>query len=202
MCACCHEMLIKSGECLVYPYVRVCMLPWDDINIRGIRYMPYVCLHTTVKGERKKEAGEVKKQTDWLTRRRTNCWQKACCSTFTSRSSFKSTPPAPQTLHPETWDCVLQRAVIPTHHSCKKCTKLLHWSLPYTRISFCAPEVTTRWCPAASRWTRGPVIQTHFIHSCSLTLLEGCLFVPCCDGLDMNATLFIMISMLGMCSFS
>lgn len=67
-------------------------------------------------------------------------------------------------------------------------------SLPCTRISFCAPEVTTRWTPAAGRWTRGPLIQTHFIHSCSLTLLEGCLFAPCCDGFDMNATLFITTS--------
>lgn len=64
-------------------------------------------------------------------------------------------------------------------------------SLPCTRISFCAPEMTTRWTPAASWWTRGPIIQTRFIHCCSLTLLEGCLLAPCCDGFDMNSTLFI-----------
>jgi hypothetical protein len=69
-------------------------------------------------------------------------------------------------------------------------------SLPCTRISFCAPEVTTRWTPAAGRWTRGPLIQAHSIHCCSLTLLEGCLFAPCCDGFDMNAILFITTSSL------
>ena len=106
VCTCCHEMVLNSGNFL-RTRTYVCTCCHEMVLIYGeFVICPYVCLHTAVKGERKKEEGKVKKQTDWLTRKRTNCWQKACCSTFTSRSSFKSTPP----LLPPPWNMRLYAA--------------------------------------------------------------------------------------------
>ena len=49
--ACCHEMVLIYGEFVIYPYV---------------------CLHTTMKGERKKEGRRGSKETNSLTDKETN----------------------------------------------------------------------------------------------------------------------------------
>jgi hypothetical protein len=41
-----HTVVLKHGDIIIYPYIHVCMLPWDVIKIRGISYIPvrtYVC---------------------------------------------------------------------------------------------------------------------------------------------------------------